>query len=200
MLSRNIYQGRSLICICRSRINNVENRICSSFAWQVYFRPQHLLCIMYSPLIIFTLWIGLPISIYGTVYNQKFAKIVNGERAPAIYPYQISLQKVTKTADDWKHVCGGAIVTEQHVVTAAHCVAKKKASRLSIWAASTSLDGDGERYLVKHYRKHPEFYESRTWLTSDIGIITIHGSFKFSENVSDQSILYFRNNETYFSS
>lgn len=101
--------------------------------------------------------------------------------AAAIYPYQITLQE--GTACVWTHICGGTIVTERHTITAAHCLTVFDASSLSIWAGSSQLYGyDGQRYTVDKCINHPDYKFDEH--TSDIGIITIHGSFKFIEKVS----------------
>jgi len=46
-------------------------------------------------------------------------KIVGGEEAePHSIPFQVSLRQ--KDADDW-HFCGGSVLDETHIITAAHC-------------------------------------------------------------------------------
>ncbi|KAM7285482.1 hypothetical protein ISCGN_032415 [Ixodes scapularis] len=51
------------------------------------------------------------------------AQIVGGEDAqPLEFPWQISLQQILRPGGDWQHVCGGAIINEQYIATAAHCV------------------------------------------------------------------------------
>ncbi|XP_066266987.1 chymotrypsin B-like isoform X2 [Branchiostoma lanceolatum] len=50
-------------------------------------------------------------------YDQAQGRIVNGDDAtPHSWPWQVSLQ----TSTDW-HYCGGSLVNENWVVTAAHC-------------------------------------------------------------------------------
>lgn len=110
--------------------------------------------------------------------------MVRGELAPAIYPYQISLQVYFIYA--WINFCGGSIITKRHVITAAHCLELFNAHGLSIWAGSTKLNGDGQRYIIQKSLIHPDYINDKKHnpRTSDIGIITIRGSFVFSENVS----------------
>lgn len=51
------------------------------------------------------------------------AQIVGGEDAqPLEFPWQISLQVILRRGGDWEHFCGGAIINEQYIATAAHCV------------------------------------------------------------------------------
>lgn len=57
-------------------------------------------------------------------------RIVGGKAAEEPYPYQISLQVFVKgnkvgpfgQDDGFRHNCGGSIINDYYVVTAAHCV------------------------------------------------------------------------------
>lgn len=116
---------------------------------------------------------------------------MGGERADEIYPYQISLQVKpafylffipTTSPDGWTHNCGGSIVTERHVVTAAHCLKGYEREELSVWAGTSDLNGrNGRRHMVASYTIHPNYVELNT---SDIGIITVSEPFEYSDRVS----------------
>jgi len=46
-------------------------------------------------------------------------QIVGGVDAPdGLYPYQASLRR----SNDKKHFCGGAVISKNHIITAAHCL------------------------------------------------------------------------------
>lgn len=56
-------------------------------------------------------------------------KIVGGEEAGQIVPYQISLQVKRRpgkkfNSADWAHNCGGSILKPTVILTAAHCVTR----------------------------------------------------------------------------
>lgn len=130
------------------------------------------------------------IIIWNTLIADRL-KIVGGERAPAEYPYQISLQIRMPvyiafwqtSTDGWAHNCGGSIVTTRHVVTAAHCLRGYNSSALSVLAGTTKLNsGEGQRFMVDSFIIHPDYVELNT---SDIGIMTTSTPFVFGPNVSN---------------
>ncbi|XP_074162302.1 chymotrypsin-C-like isoform X2 [Sminthopsis crassicaudata] len=52
-------------------------------------------------------------------------RVVGGEDArPHSWPWQISLQYLKD--DTYRHTCGGTLISNQHVLTAAHCISKGK--------------------------------------------------------------------------
>uniref|UniRef100_F6ZPY1 Chymotrypsin C n=1 Tax=Equus caballus TaxID=9796 RepID=F6ZPY1_HORSE len=49
------------------------------------------------------------------------ARVVGGETvSPHSWPWQVSLQYLRD--DTWRHTCGGTLITDRHVLTAAHCI------------------------------------------------------------------------------
>lgn len=115
-------------------------------------------------------------------------KIVGGERAPNHFPYQISLQVkmplyiafLPLFREGWGHNCGGSIITEKHVLTAAHCLDGYKSKDLSILAGTEKLNDGGQRYKVDDFLINPNYKELNT---SDIGIITIKETFMYNDKV-----------------
>ena len=53
--------------------------------------------------------------------SERHNRIVGGENAEkGEFPWQISLRR--KSSNTWRHTCGGSLLNEQWVLTAAHCV------------------------------------------------------------------------------
>lgn len=80
------------------------------------------------------------------------------------------------------HNCGGSIVTENCVLTAAHCVVDYKPQDLSILAGTNKLrGGGGQRYFIREIKVHPNYQEL---VTSDIAVMKINGTFDLGDKIS----------------
>ncbi|XP_049847178.1 chymotrypsin-like elastase family member 2A isoform X2 [Schistocerca gregaria] len=89
--------------------------------------------------------------------NQYYeSRIVGGASAePGQFPWQVSIQLVT----GWtaRHVCGGAVLAEYWVITAAHCVHKLGTKTLSVVAGDHNLyeeEGFEQRVYVTRIVTH----------------------------------------------
>ncbi|CAN7937925.1 unnamed protein product [Ixodes hexagonus] len=112
-------------------------------------------------------------------------RIVGGEDAGALeFPWQISLRRQVPFLDiDRGHTCGGSIVNEQFVVTAAHCVDEP----LAIPASYAVVVGDQninkkdsteDRIGVLYFRQHPKW--DRTTLNHDYAVIRLTRPLNFT--------------------
>uniref|UniRef100_A0A8C1JJW8 trypsin n=1 Tax=Cyprinus carpio TaxID=7962 RepID=A0A8C1JJW8_CYPCA len=77
--------------------------------------------------------------------------IVNGTEAiPHSRPFMVSLQK------NWRHICGGFLISDRFVMTAAHCWKNKKLT--AVVGAHDLRQNEGPvRIGVKSYHIHPHF-------------------------------------------
>uniref|UniRef100_A0A8C2JXL8 pancreatic elastase II n=1 Tax=Cyprinus carpio TaxID=7962 RepID=A0A8C2JXL8_CYPCA len=77
---------------------------------------------------------GLP------TYPPVITRVVGGvDVRPHSWPWQISLQY--KSGSSWYHTCGGSLISDQWVLTAAHCISSSRTYRV---------------YLGKHNLKEEE--------------------------------------------
>lgn len=121
-----------------------------------------------------------------SIFDKLFwdQKIVGGKNAAAV-PYQISLQ--IGIANKTYHFCGGVILNEHVILTAAHCVANKNASQLSVLAGTSDLKNEtnASRHSIASCVIHPDF---RPLNTSDIALCKVQVPFVFGATINKASI------------
>jgi secreted trypsin-like serine protease len=91
--------------------------------------------------------------------------VVGGGDAPdGVHPFQVALVERHADADlndNYKdHFCGGSLVAERFVVTAAHCLADvtDPSLQVQVLARARKLDGSGERVDIKRVYIHPGYW------------------------------------------
>ncbi|KAM9182343.1 ovochymase-2 [Mergus octosetaceus] len=121
--------------------------------------------------------------ICGVPSNQPrfiFSRIIRGEEAvPYSWPWQVSIQISNE------HICGGAVLAKEWVVTAAHCFNSKELYR-DLWMVVTGLhDLTEQEYRqkrsVKQYIIHPSF--NKTTMDSDIALLQLAEPLEFNHYV-----------------
>lgn len=101
-------------------------------------------------------------------------RIVGGQTAfPGQFPYQISLRLV-----EHLHLCGGSIISNDWIVTAAHCTEGYNITYLSVVIGAFHYRDDGEQYKIDQIFVHPEYHFVR--LTGDIALIRTVESLVFT--------------------
>ncbi|RZC38483.1 Trypsin and/or DUF1986 domain containing protein, partial [Asbolus verrucosus] len=101
-----------------------------------------------------------------TLQKNFNVKIIGGDDVSIErVPYQISLQY------NGDHFCGGSIISQTYIVTAAHCTYEQDPAALSI-RAGTAIRGDGGQVIsVSKVHDHPNF--NRFTADYDIAVLEL---------------------------
>lgn len=101
--------------------------------------------------------------------SATLSRIVGGELASSLtWGWAASL----RFSSTGSHFCGGAIITESHILTAAHCTAiLNSPSSVRVVVGTIYLDGSGQERGVSRIYNHPS-YDSNSFL-NDIAILKL---------------------------
>ncbi|XP_022803816.1 chymotrypsinogen B-like [Stylophora pistillata] len=133
------------------------------------------------------LWIGVVLLLLGVSQSlgcgQKpfSARVVNGDNAsPNDWPWQISLRV------NGQHICGGSLIEEDWVVTAAHCV-ERNPSPSGYTVVVRAHARTGTTYVQQTFRlrqlfKHEGFDMGK--LQNDIALLQVNGRVRLSDKVN----------------
>lgn len=96
------------------------------------------------------------------------------------FPYQVSLRYYDL------HICSGALISDRHVLSAAHCICgliDEPSEELNVRTGSINLK-EGENHAVKDFKCHPDYvYGSEMSWTADLVVITVrHSSISSFDN------------------
>ncbi|CAD0204323.1 unnamed protein product [Chrysodeixis includens] len=103
----------------------------------------------------------------------------------ARWPWQIALYQ--QQTVDFKYICGGTLVSRRHVVTAAHCVCRKRSSRivnpatLTMFLGKPNLRASGDGVQVKFVSSitvHPNY--NSTTFDRNVAILNLQSPVTYS--------------------
>ncbi|CAH2068280.1 unnamed protein product, partial [Iphiclides podalirius] len=104
-------------------------------------------------------------------------KIVGGENAPeGSIPYQASLRSMSNS-----HFCGGTILSDRWILTAAHCTVGKTDRTMIVVVGTNSLLAGGGQYNVEKIVVH-EHYDG-VLIYNDVSLVKVATEIEFSERV-----------------
>ncbi|XP_077267756.1 chymotrypsin-1-like [Temnothorax americanus] len=113
-------------------------------------------------------------------YGYPNIHIVGGSEAPpGKFPYQVSLRK------NERHFCGGSIINQYTILTAAHCITGFRTSNalrsLTVHAGTNLLNESGSVYIVKQAIPHSnfDFIES----SNDIGVLILTTPIEYTQYI-----------------
>lgn len=110
-----------------------------------------------------------------SVPGPQDGRIVGGwETNITHFPHQVSLQLGTR------HICGGAIIAPNIILTAAHCVVKvNEPQSYAVRAGSTLWSSGGSYIRARRIIPHGQF-NSPTHMNNDIALILLQKSLVYS--------------------
>ncbi|KAF4073797.1 hypothetical protein AMELA_G00247520 [Ameiurus melas] len=107
--------------------------------------------------------------------DDNKARIFGGSDASTgNWPWQVSLQRRIK------HICGGSIITNRWILTAAHCLFQPY-TQFSVRVGLTKLSDAGTEYEWENIIIHPNYNTSS--LQNDIALIKLKKAITFNNNV-----------------
>lgn len=87
-------------------------------------------------------------------------RIVGGYKAePDVHPFQVALLEKENPDNFWAQFCGGSLLGDRYVITAAHCSDSitDPSSEVQVLVGTQALDGSGQRIDVSRVAYHPSF-------------------------------------------
>lgn len=108
-------------------------------------------------------------------------RIVGGhETTIEQHPWQVSLQYGSS------HRCGGSIIGQKWILTAAHCTSKLPVQTLAVRVGSSKHTSGGTTIKLKNYVNHPKF--NAVTLDYDFSILELENALEFNDKVRSISL------------
>lgn len=127
----------------------------------------------------------LPLTIDGSFIGRRSegnSRILGGRLAfPGQFPHQIAI-RVNMTGE-FMHMCGGSIITDRYIVTAAHCFLDEfpELYRYRIVVGAHNISGDGEVHTIANRIVHRDYDKKR--IIHDIALAQTEHTIVFNERV-----------------
>ncbi|XP_051765790.1 granzyme B(G,H)-like isoform X5 [Ctenopharyngodon idella] len=104
--------------------------------------------------------------------------IVNGKEAkPHCRPYMVSIQACGD------HICGGFLISDQFVLTAAHCWNKRNILMVVVGAHDLRNSTSSDHIRVKSYIPHPNYTYIPNQYADDIMLLKLENKVKLNKKV-----------------
>ncbi|CAK1548139.1 unnamed protein product [Leptosia nina] len=108
--------------------------------------------------------------------NSAVEKLIGGTiAAEGEFPYLVSL-RVISSKNVLEHFCGGAILSQIWVLTAAHCTTSYKMEKLVVVVGTNQLWSDGLHYRVSKIIRHENYDPDR--IQNDVALLKLNQPIK----------------------
>nr|XP_021331840.1 elastase 3 like isoform X1 [Danio rerio] len=111
------------------------------------------------------------------------SRVVNGEEArPHSWPWQVSLQY--QSGSSFYHTCGGSIIAENWVMTAAHCISSGRNYRVLVGKHDLSVNEEGSQTIsAQKIIVHEKWNSMFVALGNDIALIKLAEPVTLSDTI-----------------
>ncbi|XP_033737053.1 chymotrypsinogen A-like [Pecten maximus] len=110
------------------------------------------------------------ITIYPPTVDPRL-RIVGGQSAlEGEWPWQVSFHDITG------HFCGGSLISDQWVITAAHCLQRHTPAEVTIYLGEHHLDyvtGNENKMAIAEWIVHPTYAPSQRGTPNDIALVKL---------------------------
>ncbi|XP_012517965.1 PREDICTED: chymotrypsin-like elastase family member 2A [Propithecus coquereli] len=118
-----------------------------------------------------------------STYPPKVSRVVGGEDVnPNSWPWQVSLQYSSN--GKWHHTCGGSLVAQNWVMTAAHCISSSKTYRVVLGRHKLSTEESGSVAVkVSKLVVHEKWDSNQLAKGNDIALLKLASSVSLSDKI-----------------
>ncbi|KAJ9590907.1 hypothetical protein L9F63_016064, partial [Diploptera punctata] len=102
------------------------------------------------------------------------SRVIGGTAASSgEFPYIVSLRSSANS-----HFCGGSIISNYYIITAAHCVTGRTAANTIVVAGTNTLNSGGTRYAVSRIVVHSGY--SSSTIRNDIALLRLSSPITYT--------------------
>ncbi|KAM7234945.1 hypothetical protein CapIbe_013765 [Capra ibex] len=116
-------------------------------------------------------------------YPPQLSRVVGGEDArPNSWPWQVSLQY--SSSGQWRHTCGGSLIEQNWVLTAAHCISSSRTYRVVVGRQSLSTAESGSLTVaVSKSVIHEKWNSNQLAQGNDIALLKLASSVPLTDKI-----------------